>query len=78
MPPPVRMKIFLLFQFLSRRIRIHVSILTRVQNEQINGHILQKNVLLKLNFEDEGHMYASFLVFILTIYRKCLLFSFLR
>ena len=35
-----------------------------------------KNALLKINFCDEGHLYANLLIFVLTIYRKCLLFQF--
>ena len=41
-----------------------------------NGHILIKNVLLKINFQDEGHLDANFLIYILTIYCECLLFQF--
>ena len=33
-----------------------------------------KNVLLKLNFQDEGHLYDNRLFYILTIDRKCFLF----
>ena len=51
---------------------MHVPILGEVQNGQIscwkNGHIILKNKLLKLNFEDERQLYANFLIFILTIY----------
>ena len=41
-----------------------------------NGHILIKNVLLKINFQDESHLNANFLIYILTIYTECLLFKF--
>ena len=42
-----------------------------------NGHILIKNVLLKINIQDEGHLDDSFLIYILTIYSECLHFQFL-
>ena len=38
---------------------------------------LLKNVLLMLEFHDEGHLYSNCLFYILTIYHKCLLFQFL-
>ena len=41
-----------------------------------NGSNLIKNKLLKLNFEDEGHLDVDVLIYILTIYRECLLFQF--
>ena len=41
-----------------------------------NGPILIKNVLLKLCFRDEGYLYVNFLIFIVTIYCKCILFQF--
>ena len=34
-------------------------------------------LFLKLNFQDENQLYASFLAFILAIYRECLLYQFL-
>ena len=40
-------------------------------------HILLKIVLLKLNLQHEGQLYANCLIYILTIYHKCLLFQFL-
>ena len=43
----------------------------------LNDHTLQKNVLLKLNFQGEGHLDACFFIYILTIYRKCVLFRLL-
>ena len=30
------------------------------------GHVLLKNVLFKLNFQDEGHLDSNFLIYILT------------
>ena len=42
-----------------------------------NGHNLLQNVLLKLNFPYDGHLYVNRLVYILTVYFKCLLFQFL-
>ena len=51
--------------------RMHILILTGVQNGQIsgwkNGQILIKNVLLELNFQDEGPLYAGYLFYILDI-----------
>ena len=41
------------------------------------GQNLLKNILLKLNFQHEGYLYSNCLFYILTIYRKCLLFQFL-
>ena len=43
----------------------------------LNDHTLQKNVLFKLNFQGEGHLDARFFIYILTIYRKCVLFRLL-
>ena len=45
-----------------------------------NGHILIKNILLLIkiiNFQDEGHLDANVLIYILTIYSECLHFQFL-
>ena len=39
-------------------------------------NIFAKNILLKLNFKDEGHVDANFLIYILTIYREFLRFQF--
>ena len=36
----------------------------------------EKNVLLKINFQDEGHLDANFWIYILTIYSECFLFQF--
>ena len=53
---------------------MQIPILTEVQNGLVscckNGRILIKNPLFKLNFQDERHLDANFLIFILTIYRK--------
>ena len=35
-------------------------------------------MLLKIDFQDKGHLDANLLFYILTIYRKCLLFQFLN
>ena len=35
-----------------------------------------KKVLFKLNFQHDGSLYASCLIYILTIYRECLRFQF--
>ena len=48
----------------------------RTNYRLINCHILLKSVLLKLNLQDEGHLYPGFYIFILTICCKCLLFQF--
>ena len=57
---------------------VHISILTGVQNvrfsRSINGHTLTKTLLLKLIFQDEGHLYGNCLFYILSIYYKFLLF----
>ena len=70
-----------LFQFLGRGIRIHIPILTPVRNGRIsswwNFHILLKKLLVKLNFQNEGDLYANSLIFVLFIFCKCLLFWFL-
>ena len=42
-----------------------------------NGRNLLKYVLLKLNVQEEGHVYANCLLYILTIYRKWFPFQFL-
>ena len=41
-----------------------------------NDHILLKNVLLKLNLQDEGHLYAKCLFYILSFCYRSLLFQF--
>ena len=41
-----------------------------------NCHILLKNGLLKLNFQQEGHVNVIFLIYILTFYSEFLLFQF--
>ena len=52
-----------LFQFWGCSICMHICILTRVQKGCIyswnQGHILLINVLSKINFEHEGHLYAN-------------------
>ena len=59
---------------------MHIPIPTGVQNVcktlLKNSHILIKNVLLNINFEDEGHLHAYFLIHILTIHSECLVFQF--
>ena len=58
---------------------MHSPILTGNQNRRIicykNGRILIKNVILKFNFQNEGHFHPDFLIYVLTIYRECLLFQ---
>ena len=60
---------------------MHIPILTGVHKGRINrkqsAYILIKKCTFKLNFQDKGLMYANFLISVLTIYRKCLLFQFL-
>ena len=60
---------------------MHIPILTGVQNVRISrwriGHILIKLLLLKLIFQNEGHLYGNCLFYILPIYCKFLLFQFL-
>ena len=36
---------------------------------------MQKNVLLEHNFQVEGHFEGHLLIYILTIYRECVLFQ---
>ena len=68
------------FQFWGCGIRMHICILTRVQKGRVcswkQGHILLINVLLKINFEHEGHLYADCLFYTPTIYPKCHSFHF--
>ena len=60
---------------------MHIPILTGVLNVHIsrwrNSHILIKILFLKHIFQDESHLQGKFLFYILSIYRKCLLFQFL-
>ena len=42
-----------------------------------NGHNLLKNILFRLNFQDEGKLYANCLYYILSFYVTCILFQFL-
>ena len=37
---------------------------------------MRKNVLLKVNFQCEGHLDTYSLIYILAIYRQCVLFQF--
>ena len=41
------------------------------------GHILLKNIRLKVHFQYEGNLHANCLICTMTIYSKCLLFHFL-
>ena len=72
---------FFHFQFFTRGISTQIPIQTVVQNARIirqkNSHVLQKNVVLKLFFQDEGYLYANYIFFIQTIYCKCFTFQFL-
>ena len=74
---------FHLLHFFDRGIRMQIPILTGVQNGRISRRkdsvfLLKKMLFLKLLFLDEGHLYTNYLFYILTIYRKCFLFHFLR
>ena len=57
---------------------MHILILIGVENGRINhwedGQISIKNILLEVNFQVEGPLYANYLFFILAIWRKFLLF----
>ena len=59
--------------FLSSLVVAYVC--TRFQKVHISGqkndHILLKYVLLKLNFQDKGHLYAHCLFYILSFCLKC-------
>ena len=41
-----------------------------------NSHILLRKVLLKLDFQDESHLYPNCLFYILSLCLKCFLFQF--
>ena len=62
---------WLLSQFFDRGIWMHILILTGVQNGRRscwkNGHILIKNVLLEVNFQDDCPLQANYLFHILVI-----------
>ena len=62
----------LLLRFFVCGIHVPISIPTEVQErthyELKNGGILLKIALLKSNFQHEGHLYANFLLYILTFY----------
>ena len=77
--PTIYLK-YLLFQFFSYGIRMHISILTGVENGHISrlkeSVFCQKMFLLKLLLDDEGHFYANCLTYIPTIYLQSLLFQF--
>ena len=68
----------LLFQFLTRDIRVQNPIRTGGQNGRISswktGLFRWKHRLLKLNLQDERQLYGQFFVEILKIKDKCLLF----
>ena len=40
-----------------------------------NGHVLLKNILFKLNFQDEGQLDSNFLIYILTFIVNAFFFS---
>ena len=69
------------FQFLYLGIRTHSSILIVALNGCIsswkNVIFFWKMFLLKLNFQDEDHLYANCLFHILPLYCKCFLSQFL-
>ena len=58
---------------------MHISIITGVRKSNISGEKMvifcKKDVLLKLNFQAEGHLDTYVLIYILTIYRECVLFQ---
>ena len=68
------------FHYLSCGICMYIPILTGDQRGCIasekKGHILIKNVLLKLNILDGSHLYGNCLFYMLTIYHRCLFFQF--
>ena len=70
----------LLFRLFGCGIRMHISILVAVEKGHITGWKMVifglQNVLLKLNFQDKGHLYANCSFVISTIYPKCHLFQF--
>ena len=75
-------RIYLLFQFFLHLWYTYThSHPSRGSKGRISGwkncHILLKNVLLRLNFQDEGHFYAICLFYILSFCLKCLPFQFL-
>ena len=68
-------------QFLGCGVIMQIPILTYVQIWHISsdkgGCNLQKNLNLKRNFQYDGHFYANCLIYIQTIYCKCLHYLFL-
>ena len=72
---------FLLFQFFSRGICTHISIITGVQNWRVTRRKEQlfsfkKCCLWNFFHWDESQFYANCLIYIPTVYRKCGLFQF--
>ena len=67
------------FQFLSCGIRMYIPILTMVQKRRIAGWKMvifaKKNILLKLNLQDEGHLHANCLFYILYFCFKYFIFQ---
>ena len=67
------------FQFLYCGIRMHFSTLIGVQNGRISSWkniiFFWKMFFLKLNFQDEDQFYSQCFFHILSLYRKCFLFS---
>ena len=59
---------------------MHIHILTMIQKGRIPDWKMTmfylKNVLLKLDFQGEGNLYANFLFYNLSFSLKCLLFQF--
>ena len=55
---------------------MHIPFVTEVQKGHITGwksdHNLLKNAFLKLNIQDEGHLFSNCLFYILTIFRNFL------
>ena len=63
--------------FFSSLVVTYVSTFSSSQGfkKKHNGYILLKNVLLKLNFQYDGQLYANCLIDILIFYRKFLRFE---
>ena len=73
------LSLYIFFQLLNRGLRMHIPIITGVQNAPTslwNSHILLKPFFLRLCFRHKGRLNAKFLFDIFTIYPKCHLFHF--
>ena len=74
---PVACFIFLLFAVNALFQFLGYSIGMKWITGWTNGHNLLKNILFRLNFQDEGKLYANCLYYILSFYVTCILFQFL-